>query len=179
MSKEIDYNYLYKCVIVGDGGVGKSTMLQRLITEEFMPMKMTIGSDFENYAVEVEGSVVQLQIWDFSGQKRFQFFLPNYCNGASGVLLCYDITRYATLKNIQKWYDLTEKNTDDPIFILIGEKNDLEHKRSVPKDSGEEMKEKLNLDYFFETSSKSGENNKLIFKTLAKAILEKKVDSDY
>ncbi|TXT67419.1 MAG: Small GTP-binding domain protein [Promethearchaeota archaeon] len=179
MENQQEYEYLFKCVLMGDGGVGKSTMLQRLITGEFMPMKMTIGADFQNYTVSMDNKVVRLQIWDFSGQEHFRFFLGNYCQGASGVLLCYDITRFSTFKNIENWYDLAKENTDNPIFILIGEKNDLEEYRSVSREAGESLKEDLGLKYFFETSSKSGINNKKIFEKLAEAILERKKTIEY
>ena len=88
--------YFFKVVVVGDGGVGKSTMIQRLVTGHFTPMKITIGTDLATYQMEFENLVVNLQIWDFAGEKRFRFFLPNYARGAHGCLLCYDITRYTS-----------------------------------------------------------------------------------
>jgi len=165
---------LFKVVLVGDGGVGKSTMLQRLITNEFIPMQVTIGTDFKMYNVPINNSIIKLQIWDLAGEERFHFLLANYCQGATGVLLCYDITRYATFKNIGKWYKLAKQNADNPVFILVGEKRDLEYRRAVPREFGNFYKRDYQLDYFFETSSKSGINNKLIFETLASAIAEKR-----
>jgi small GTP-binding protein len=137
-------------------------------------MKVTIGSDFKMYGLHINNSLINLQIWDFAGEERFRFLLPGYCNGALGILLCYDITRYATFKHIQKWYDLTKKNThtNKTVFILVGEKKDLEYKRSISEEEGKKLRKELDLDHFFETSSKSGENNKLIFKTLGKKICD-------
>ncbi len=165
---------LFKIVIVGDGGVGKSTMLQRLVTNEFISCQVTIGTDFRMFNVAINNCLIKLQIWDLAGEERFHFLLGNYCQGATGVLLCYDITRYTTFKNIEKWYNITKNNADNPIFILVGEKKDLEYRRVVSKEMGYYFKKRFQLDYFFETSSKSGINNKVIFETLAAAIAEKR-----
>ncbi|MHA1436696.1 MAG: GTP-binding protein [Promethearchaeota archaeon] len=167
---------LFKVIVVGDGGVGKSTMIQRLITGQFVPMKITIGTDLATYNIQVSDTVsVKLQIWDFAGEKRFRFFLPNYSRGAYGCLLCYDITRYTSFENLTEWYNIVSQNTVDPVFILVGGKLDLANeKRAVEYEKAEEFQKEYNLDYFFETSSKSGRNNQVIFETLTKAIIKKK-----
>ncbi len=168
-------NFLFKIVVVGDGGVGKSTMIQRLITGKFIPMKITIGTDLKMYSIPIDdNTLVALQIWDFAGEKRFRIFLPNYSSGASGCLLCYDMSRYSSFKNLTEWFEIVSKNATDPVYILVGGKADLAgEKRAVPKNEVEEFKDKHNIDYFFETSSKTGENNEKIFETLTRAILEK------
>ncbi|TFG06724.1 MAG: GTP-binding protein [Promethearchaeota archaeon] len=167
---------LFKVIVVGDGGVGKSTMIQRLVTGHFIPQKITIGTDLATYSIPVEKKgTVKLQIWDFAGENRFRFFLPNYARGAVGCVLCYDVTRYASYENLVEWYDIVKNNAANPVFVLVGCKLDLaDEKRVVRHDEGVKFKEKYNLDYFFETSSKSGKNNHLIFKTLTEGILEKK-----
>ncbi len=167
---------LFKIVVVGDGGVGKSTMVQRLITDQFIPMKITIGTDLATYDVQIDETFdIRLQIWDFAGERRFRLFLPNYSRGATGCLLCYDITRRTSFDSLEEWYKIVNNNADNPIFILVGEKLDLaDIRRSVEYEHAEEFKEKYNIAYLFETSSKSGENNKMIFKTLTRSILRKK-----
>ncbi len=166
---------LFKVVIVGDGGVGKSTMVQRLTTGQFIPQKITIGTDLATIDVDIDNFNTTLQIWDFAGEKRFRLFLPNYSRGATGCLLCYDITRRTSFDSLDEWYTIVNKNADDPVFILVGEKLDLaDIRRSVRYEHAEEFKNKYDLDYFFETSSKSGENNKKIFDTLTRSILKKR-----
>jgi len=166
---------LFKVVVVGDGGVGKSTMVQRLTTGQFIPQKITIGTDLATIDVDIDDINTTLQIWDFAGERRFRLFLPNYSRGATGCLLCYDITRRTSFDSLDEWYTIVNKNADDPIFILVGEKLDLaDIRRSVQYEHAEEFKEKHDFDYFFETSSKSGENNKNIFETLTRSILKKK-----
>lgn len=165
---------LFKVVIVGDGGVGKSTMVQRLTTGQFIPQKITIGTDLATYDVDVDDTPSRLQIWDFAGERRFRLFLPNYARGARGCIICYDITRRTSFDSLTEWYDIVNENASNPAFILVGEKLDLaDVRRSVETEQAEEFKEKFKLDYFFETSSKSGENNRLIFETLTRLILEK------
>ncbi len=167
---------LFKVVVVGDGGVGKSTMVQRLSTGEFIPQKITIGTDLAIHRIKIDKKTsTNLQIWDFAGERRFRIFLPNYSRGATGCLLCYDITRRSSFDNLEEWYQIVNNNADNPVFILVGEKADLaDIRRSVELDQAEEFKENHKIDYFFETSSKSGENNKKIFETLTRSILKKK-----
>ncbi len=167
---------LYKVVIVGDGGVGKSTMVQRLLTGLYLEQKITIGTDLATCDFEIdENTTAMLQIWDFAGEKRFRFFLPNYARGASGCLLCYDITRHTSFDNLIEWYNIIKDNAVDPVFILVGGKHDLaDQRRSVEFVEAIEFKNKYNIAHIFETSSKSGLNNNIIFETLTKAIIEKK-----
>ena len=166
---------LFKIVIVGDGGVGKSTMIQRLLTGLFIAQKITIGTDLATYNFQINDTLtVKLQIWDFAGERRFRLFLPNYARGATGCLLCYDITRQASFQSLEEWYDIVSNNANNPVYLLVGEKLDLaEIRRSVDHSQAEIFKDKYNLDYFFETSSKNGENNKEIFKTLTRTILQR------
>ncbi|MFW9970998.1 MAG: Rab family GTPase [Candidatus Odinarchaeota archaeon] len=167
---------LFKIVVVGDGGVGKSTMVQRLTTGQYLPQHITIGTDLAIHRIQIDKKIsANLQIWDFAGERRFRIFLPNYSRGARGCLLCYDITRRSSFDNLEEWYRIVSNNADNPVFILVGEKADLaDIRRSVGIDQAEEFKEKYNIEYFMETSSKNGENNKKIFETLARSILEKK-----
>lgn len=167
---------LFKVIIVGDGGVGKSTMIKRLTTGLFIPQKITIGTDLASITIDMgdKGSA-KLQIWDFAGEKRFRFFLPNYARGALGCVLCYDITRYQSMESLIEWYNIVKDNAANPVFVLVGAKLDLAEKRVIDFNKGKEFQEKYKIDYFFESSSKSGENNQLIFQTLTEGILEKKI----
>ena len=167
--------FFFKIVVVGDGGIGKSTMIQRLITGKYIEQKITIGTDLATWSIEGDDLEIKLQIWDFAGEKRFRFFLPNYCRGADGCLLCYDITRYTSFQNLQEWYDIVQDNTSDPGFVLIGGKVDLaDSRRTVQLEEAEEFQKQHNIPYYFETSSKSGYKTKEIFETLTRFILKKR-----
>ena len=167
---------LFKIIVCGDGGVGKSTMVQRLVTGVYVAQRITIGTDLATFDIEIDDlTSIRLQIWDFAGEKRFRIFLPNYARGAVGCLLCYDITRRTSFENLPEWYEIIENNTYNPVVILVGEKLDLaDVGRSVEIDQAEEFKEKYGISHFFETSSKNGENNRLIFETLTRLILERR-----
>ncbi|MHA1150971.1 MAG: GTP-binding protein [Promethearchaeota archaeon] len=170
MSRKI----LFKVIVVGDGGVGKSTMIQRLITGQFMPQKITIGTDLATWDINIENARITLQIWDFAGEKRFRFFLPNYSRGAYGVLLCYDTTRYVSFENLEEWYSIIKENTDGAVIALVGGKNDLVDKKAVPLEAAQKFQKKYSIDLFFETSSVSGMNNNKIFKSITKEIIKKR-----
>ena len=168
--------FLFKVIIVGDGGVGKSTMIKRLTTGLYIPQKITIGTDLASIKIDMgENGSAKLQIWDFAGEQRFRFFLPNYARGALGCLLCYDITRYQSIESLIEWYNIVKDNAANPVFVLVGCKSDLAEKRIIDFNKGKEFQEKYKIYYFFEISSKSGENNQLIFQTLTEGILEKKI----
>jgi len=170
--------FTLKIVVVGNGGVGKSTMIQRLITGKFIGQKITIGTDLASYRLDIEDEdgntyKVTLQLWDFAGEKRFRFFLPRYARGAQGCVLAYDITRYTSFEELTEWYKIVNDNASDPIYCLCGCKVDLaSEKRTVQHSEGERFQKEYNIKNFYETSSKSGENNKLIFETLTRSILK-------
>lgn len=167
---------LFKIIVVGDGGIGKSTMIRRLTTGTYIPMRLTVGADMITYLAPIsDDKKAILQIWDFGGQKRFRFFLPDYCKGAIGCLLCYDITRYQTFEGLEEWFQIVNKNADDPIFILVGTKHDLaDDQRIVRFEDAIEFKKEYGIAHVFESSSVSGFNIEIVFDTLAKAIAEKK-----
>lgn len=168
-----DRRYIFKVVIVGDGGVGKSTLLQRLLTGKYLPMKLTVGTDLATKELDINSKRIKLQVWDFAGEKRFRFFLPNYARGARGCLICYDVTRYTSFQNLPEWYNIVSQSAVNPIFILVGCKQDLgEMKRTVTKEEAEKFREKYSIPYFFETSSKTGFNNELIFDKLSRELFE-------
>jgi Ras-related protein Rab-11A len=167
--------HLFKVIIVGDGGVGKSTMVQRLITGKFIAQKITIGTDLATYTIEKDDGIIVLQLWDFAGERRFRFFLPNYSRGAIGCLLCYDITRRTSFKNLEEWYEIVQNNAADPVCYLIGCKHDLaDKKRGVTREDALEYKEKMGFEKFFETSSKTGYHIHPVYEDLTEDIIEKK-----
>jgi small GTP-binding protein len=167
-------NVLKICVL-GEGGVGKTTLTQRMITGLFdAKTKMTIGVDFHllkttimdpfapDDADDVDQIDLQCQIWDFAGEKRFRFMLPRYCKGAVGGMLCFDLTRFSTTKYIHEWSTIWKENApaDSPI-ILVGTKSDLlnsEEEQDAAMDTIIDLARNLNLDEFYIISSKTGKD---------------------
>ena len=123
-----EYDYLFKVLLIGNSGVGKSSLLVRfaddVFTDNFMP---TIGVDFKIKTLMVDDKSAKLQIWDTAGQERFKTITSSYFKGAHGVLVTYDITDRESFNAIQKWMGEVEKHASDSIAcILVGNKCDLE-----------------------------------------------------
>ena len=167
----------FKLCIFGDGGVGKTTLVNRYLKKVFdESIKMTIGADFYVKDLEIEGKKVVIRIWDFGGEQRFKVLLPSFAKGADGGIFMYDITRYTSVKNIDDWLSIFEKSAQDkqiniPI-VMVGGKLDLQEKRSVATEDAVELSEKHNLQGYYECSSKTGENVEEIFISITKKIME-------
>ena len=169
---------VFKICIFGDGGVGKTTLVNKYLTGVFKgDTVITIGIEFHIKILEIEGLKVKLQIWDFAGEERFRFLLPSYIRGASGGIFMYDITRYTSLKNINEWLGVLNNNTsviEEQIpILLVGGKSDLDDKRVVSSDVGLETAKKNNMCGFIECSAKKGENVDFIFEKMTRIMLEK------
>jgi len=172
------YDAVFKICIFGDGGVGKTTLVNKYLTGVFKSdTTITIGVDFHIKTLEIYGLKVRLQIWDFAGEERFRFLLPGYVRGAAGGIFMYDITRFASLKNIDSWLQVL--NTDirkTPQLIpilLVGGKTDLEEYRTVSTENALDIAKSFNLNGFIESSAKNGENVDIIFETIANIMLER------
>ena len=130
---------VFKVCIFGDGGVGKTTLVNRYLTDLFKDdSSMTIGIDFHIKDLEIMSKLVSLQIWDFAGEERFRFLLPSYVRGASGGIFMYDVTRYSSLKNLGDWLTIFngELKGDNRLPVLmVGGKADLYEKKSVPSET--------------------------------------------
>ncbi len=167
----------FKLCIFGDGGVGKTTLVNRYLTKVFdEDIKMTVGADFYVKDLEVDGKKVVIRIWDFGGEQRFKVLLPSFAKGADGGIFMYDITRYTSVKNIDDWLSIFEKNVREkqiqiPI-IMVGGKIDLQEKRSVETEDAVELSEKHNLQGYFECSSKTGDRVEDIFESITRKMMK-------
>ncbi len=169
----------YKTCIFGDGGVGKTTLVNRYVTGKYRDnFQMTIGVEFYTKIVEIEGKKAQLQIWDFAGEQQFKSLLPNYVIGASGGVFMFDITRFSSLKNLESWLKVINKNQEFqeqsfPI-LLVGGKLDLENegKRSIEREYAGKFGKEHNLYDFIECSSKTGENVETLFASIAHKMMQ-------
>ncbi len=172
------HDYLFKVIICGDGGVGKTTLLNRYVSGLFNEdSKMTIGVDFRMKQLKVNEKIVTLQIWDFAGEERFRFLLPHYLTGASGGIFMYDITRYSSLKNLYDWIKIIrngiEKVEDQIPILMVGGKADLKENRSIEYIDAYELAKSFDLSGYLECSSKTGENVEKIFHSITISMLEK------
>lgn len=168
----------YKICIFGDGGVGKTTLVNRYLTGVFQDRyNITIGADFFVTQIDVNEIKVSLQIWDFAGEKRFRFILPSYIIGSSGCIFMYDITRYSSIRNVDDWMEIfnkgVEKGDNEIPLIMVGGKLDLNYKRAVSANEATEIAKQHNFLDYIECSSKTGENVEDIFFKIAHYILER------
>ncbi|KAL5732147.1 Ras-related protein ric2 [Ranunculus cassubicifolius] len=156
---EDDYDYLFKVVLIGDSGVGKSNLLSRFTRNEFsLESKSTIGVEFATRSLNVEGKVIKAQIWDTAGQERYRAITSAYYRGAVGALLVYDVTRHSTFENVERWLKELRDHTDPNIVVmLIGNKSDLRHLLAVSTEDGTSFAERESL-YFMETSALESTN---------------------
>jgi len=151
---EDDYDYLFKVVLIGDSGVGKSNLLSRFTRNEFsLESKSTIGVEFATRSIHVEDKVVKAQIWDTAGQERYRAITSAYYRGAVGALVVYDVTRHVTFENVERWMRELKDHTDANIVImLVGNKADLRHLRAVLTEDAKAFAERENA-FFMETSA--------------------------
>ncbi|KAJ8471131.1 hypothetical protein OPV22_025474 [Ensete ventricosum] len=149
-----EYDYLFKVVLIGDSGVGKSNLLSRFARNEFsIESKSTIGVEFATRTVHVDDKVVKAQIWDTAGQERYRAITSAYYRGAVGALVVYDVTRHATFENVERWLKELRSHTDPSIVVmLVGNKADLRHLRAVSPEDAEVFAEKEKT-FFMETSA--------------------------
>nr|Q40193.1 RecName: Full=Ras-related protein Rab11C [Lotus japonicus]CAA98179.1 RAB11C [Lotus japonicus] len=162
-----EYDYLFKIVLIGDSGVGKSNILSRFTRNEFcLESKSTIGVEFATRTLQVEGKTVKAQIWDTAGQERYRAITSAYYRGAVGALLVYDITKRQTFDNVQRWLRELRDHADSNIVIMMaGNKSDLNHLRAVSEDDGGALSEKEGLS-FLETSALEATNIEKAFQTI-------------
>ncbi|KAM6936624.1 RAB11a, member RAS oncogene family, like [Lycodopsis pacificus] len=170
-NREDEYDYLFKVVLIGDSGVGKSNLLSRFTRNEFnLESKSTIGVEFATRSIQVEGKTVKAQIWDTAGQERYRAITSAYYRGAVGALLVYDIAKHLTYENAERWLKELQDHADTNIVImLVGNKSDLRHLRAVPTDEAKALAEKHGLS-FLETSALDSSNVELAFQTILTAI---------
>ncbi|MBY8991090.1 MAG: GTP-binding protein [Candidatus Lokiarchaeota archaeon] len=157
-----EYDYLFKSIVVGDGGVGKTALTLRFskgfFTEDY---KMTIGVDFHVKTINIdsnEGLIrAKLQIWDTGGQERFSSIRPMYYRGSLGALLIFDLTNSATFEHLPGWIEEVRANVKNEIpLLLVGNKSDLVDQRAVSLDEINVFTRDFNL-FYMETSAKTGE----------------------
>ncbi|KAK7262506.1 hypothetical protein RJT34_30080 [Clitoria ternatea] len=162
-----EYDYLFKIVLIGDSGVGKSNILSRFTRNEFcLESKSTIGVEFATRTLQVEGKTVKAQIWDTAGQERYRAITSAYYRGAVGALLVYDITKRQTFDNVQRWLRELRDHADSNIVIMMaGNKSDLNHLRAVSGDDGQALAEREGLS-FLETSALEATNIEKAFQTI-------------
>ncbi|XP_043958510.1 ras-related protein Rab-37-like [Gambusia affinis] len=167
-----DEDLVHKTILVGDSGVGKTSLLVQFDQGKFIPgsFSATVGIGFTNKEVTVDNVKVQLQIWDTAGQERFRSVTHAYYRDAHALLLLYDITNKSSFDNIRAWLtEIHEYAHTDVVIMLLGNKADMSGERAIRREEGERLAREYSVP-FMETSAKTGVNVELAFTAVAKEL---------
>jgi Ras-related protein Rab-1A len=173
-ARDIDYDYLFKIIIIGNTGIGKSTLLCRFADDKFYDnFVSTIGVDFKIKTILVNDKVIKLQIWDTAGQERFRTITTSYYRSSHIIFLCYDTTDKQSFDDLDLWKNEINKYSNNNVkVVLCATKTDLENARKISYKEGLDYAKKNNYD-FYETSSQSNINiDALFIKTSEKLLNE-------
>ena len=172
--KQDEFDHLFKILLIGDSGVGKSHLLLRFADDTYTASYIsTIGVDFKIRTVTISGKNCKLQIWDTAGQERFRTITSSYYRGAHCIMVCYDIADRETFKNLPNWLNEINKYASENILIkIVGLKLDLSDDRQVTSEEGLQFATTRGL-LFDEVSSKDKENIEEVFLDLTREVLRK------
>lgn len=172
------YDHLFKLLLIGDSGVGKSNMLLRFADDIYKEDSVaTIGVDFKICSRDIDGSVVKTQIWDTAGQERFRVITSSYYRGSHGVMVVYDVSDRTSFEHVRMWVQEIEKYAaqGETSILLVGNKCDLPlSKRVVLCEEGQELADELGIP-FMETSARHAHNIDHTFDLLCRDIMAKVV----
>lgn len=168
----VEYDYLFKILIIGDSGVGKSCLLLRFVDDSYTESYIsTIGVDFKIKTINLDNKVVKLQIWDTAGQERFRTITSSYYRGAHGIIVVYDVTDKLSFDNVKRWLVEIERYAcEDSVKILVGNKIDQKDRivtYNMAKDYVSDLLEPITL---IETSARDSTNVEKAFITMATEI---------
>jgi len=173
MATLANFDYIYKIIIVGDSGVGKSNIVDRFVTGNFTDdIKSTIGIDFQLKTIDSGPDKIKIQIWDTAGQERYRSIYRSYYREAAGILVMFDLSKKSSFDNIPRWINEIKQNVDNIYeleLMLIGNKADLEYQREVSDYDIIKLQEQFDLPYI-ETSAKSELNIDTAFSELVQRV---------
>jgi len=169
-------SFVFKIILVGDYGVGKSTSIHRFVENKFKANYVpTLGVQVTKKSLEINGNSIDLMIWDLAGQDRYAMVRQRFYTGTQGILMLYDVTRMSSLKNIKKWHAEVSRFTKGLPIIFIGNKIDLVEKKEVKTEDVNSFLEEnnINVNIKMKTSAKDGLNTEKAFHFLVKLLMRK------
>jgi len=162
-----DYDYLFKMVLIGDSGVGKSSLLKQLTEKSFVPdMRTTVGVEFSLHEMTIDEKKIRTQIWDTAGQERYRALTNLFYRKANGIILVYDITAHSSFRGLERWREEAKSHAEqDSVVSLVGNKIDMKHLRTVDRTEAQKYAEQHQLS-FIETSASESTNVELAFESI-------------
>lgn len=167
----MNYDYVFKIVVIGDAGVGKSSFISRFVDNTFDNNYMsTIGIDFKIKTIELDNKIIKLLLWDTAGQERFKTITHSYYRGAHGIIIVYSVTSRESFNNINNWLEqINIYANEDVVIALVANKSDLNG--IIDFDEGYTFAKDRNI-IFYETSVKDNINIEDLFISLTSKIKE-------
>ncbi len=160
----------YKVVLLGEAGVGKSSLVLRLVKDEWTPNQhSTVGASFFRYSTQVDDQTINFDIWDTAGQERYKSLASMYYRGAAAALVVYDITSPESFEKAKYWIRELTSNSPDTVITLAGNKCDLANERRVSKEEAKRHADEYGL-LFGEASAKEGTKVSALFQEIAKKL---------
>ena len=171
-------DYIFKILLLGDATVGKTSIVVRYIHNKFKePYVMTIGMEPYSRFERVNGKKVCYSIWDIAGEKRFNIVTPMFYRSVQASLVVFDLTQRSSFENTKKWIEEAKKESPDQIFILIGNKNDLDDQRTITEEEGQARAKELGAHSYMETSALTGNNIEIAFSEIGNTLLSTLINS--
>ncbi|KAH7442454.1 hypothetical protein KP509_03G089700 [Ceratopteris richardii] len=166
-----EYDYLFKLLLIGDSGVGKSCLLLRFADDSYLESYIsTIGVDFKIRTVGLDSKTIKLQIWDTAGQERFRTITSSYYRGAHGIIIVYDVTDQESFNNVKQWLSEIDRYASENVNkLLVGNKCDLTARKVVDTQTAKAFADEIGIP-FLETSAKNATNVEEAFLTMATEI---------
>lgn len=168
----------YKVVLVGSSGVGKTSLVNRLVNNVFAKLIHTIGVEFKSHSIISNDVEINLQLWDTAGKEVFRSVAKEYCRNSLGAILVFSLTDRQSFNNLEMWIrDIQSLCAPNAYIILVGNKSDDESRRLISNTEAQQFADRYGIEYF-ETSSKTGANVDTIFKTLGEGIFRRNNNLD-
>ncbi|MHA2253200.1 MAG: Rab family GTPase [Candidatus Kariarchaeaceae archaeon] len=170
------YNFTFKILLLGDGAVGKTALVHRFVHGKFQKQYlMTIGMEPYSRYETIDGQKICYSLWDIAGQDRFKIMRGMFFRGAMGALVTFDLTRRPSFENTVTWINEAKAESPDQIFILVGNKNDLEDMREVSTEEASKKSKELGAIDYIETSALTGENVEQAFHKIGSDLLRSRI----
>jgi len=173
MDYDENCDYLFKIILIGNPGVGKTCLVQRFKNGIFIERcGSTIGVDFATKTIKLDGKIVKLQVWDTGGQERFRTITQSYYRNANGIVIAYDITKRDSFKDIPHWIeDVRKYASTKSLKLLIGNKRDLNSGREVTEDEAKQLAAHYDIIDAIETSAKDATNVEEAFMRMTQELI--------